>query len=116
VTSTRFFHRVVIYILVTAIIEAPSILILYSYGYPNNPFSHGSWAFLIAENLFFLMLALSAPGGPIPNQRPRDTSFDLVYGVVSMFIIVAVIGETINWLSEEIGKMKEKVRSVAPVV
>ena len=33
-----------------------------------------------------------------------------------MFIIVAVIGETINWLSEEIGKMKEKVRSVAPVV
>lgn len=54
------------------------------------------------------MLAFSALGGPIPGQGPRDISFDLVWGVVSMFIIVAVIGETIYWLSQEIEKMKKK--------
>jgi hypothetical protein len=65
---------------------------------------------VIAANAFFFMLALSAIGGypGQANQGPRDMSFDLVYGVVSMFIIVALTGETINWLSQEIRKMKGK--------
>jgi hypothetical protein len=102
----KFLHRLAVYALVTAMIEVPSILFLYSYGYPNDPSSYVSWASLIAYNLYFLLIAFSAIGGPVPNQGPRDMSFDLVWGAVSMFIIVAAIGETIVWLSQEIQKMQ----------
>jgi hypothetical protein len=95
-------YRLAVYVLVTAIIEGPSILILYSYGYPSNPSSMSTWAFLIVYNLYFVLLALSAIGGPSPNQGPRDMSLDLVWGVVSMFIVVTVIGEAVNWLGENI--------------
>ena len=104
----RDLHRVAIYALVTAVIEVPSILILYSLGYPNSPSSNWIQIYMIVENLFFFMLAFSALGGPVPGQGPRDISFDLVWGVVSMFIIVAVVGEAIYWLSQEIEKIKRK--------
>jgi len=77
--TMKFLHRLTVYVLVTAIIEGPAILILYNYGYPSNRSSYGSWAFLVAENLYFLLLALSALGGPIPGQGPRDMSLDLVW-------------------------------------
>jgi hypothetical protein len=102
----KFLHRLVIYVLVTAIIEVPSILVLYSYGYPNSPSSDWIGIFLIVGNLHFILIALSAIGGPVPNQEPRDMSFDLVYGIVSMFLIIGAIGETINWLNEEIRKLR----------
>jgi hypothetical protein len=57
---------------------------------------------LIVYNLYFVLIALSAIGGPSPNQGPRDMSLDLVWGVVSMFIVVTVIGEAMNWLGENI--------------
>jgi uncharacterized membrane protein (DUF485 family) len=102
----RLLYRLAIYVMVTVIIEGPSVLILYSYGYPNNPSSTSTLAFLIVYNLYFVLIAFSAIGGPVPNQGPRDMSFDLVYGVAAMFIIVAVVGETIVWLSQEIRKMQ----------
>jgi len=116
----KFLHRLAIYVLVTAIIEVPSILILYSYGYPNSPSSDWIWIFLIVGNLYFILIALSAIGGPVPNQGPRDMSFDLVYGIVSMFIIIAAIGETLNWLIEEVRKLmrtqKHQNQSTAPKI
>jgi hypothetical protein len=97
-----------IYSFVTAIIEVPAILMLYSYGYPSNPSSYMTWAFLIAYNLFFIMIGFSSVGGPIPGQGPRDMSLDLVWGAISMFIIIAAIGETMNWLTEEVRKLRRK--------
>lgn len=104
----RDLYRVAIYALVTAIIEGPSILILYSLGYPNSPSSDWIQIYVIAANAFFFMLALSAIGGypGQANQGPRDMSFDLVWGVASMFLIIAAIGETMNWLIEEIRKLR----------
>jgi hypothetical protein len=110
----RFLQRLAIYALVTAIIEVPSILILYSYGYPKSPSSDWIWIFLIVENLYMLLLWSQAIGGPIPGQGPRDMSFDVVWGIVSMFLIIGAIGETINWLIEEIRKMKAKRPSAGP--
>jgi hypothetical protein len=104
----KFQHRLTIYVLVTAVIEVPSILILYSYGYPNSPSSDWVWIFLIVENLYIIwLLGHRVIGGPVPSQAPRDISFDLLWGVVSMFIIVALIGEMINWSSEKITDMKK---------
>ena len=108
VVVMKFLHRLAIYVLVTAIIEVPSILILYSYGYPNSPSSDWIWIFLIVENLYIWFLWSNAIGGPVPGQGPRDISFDLVWGVVSMFIIIAAIGETINWLIEEVRKLRTR--------
>ena len=102
----KFLHRLAVYALVTAIIEVPSIMFLYSYGYPNDPSSYASWALLIVYNLYFLLIAFSAIGGPVPNQGPRDMSFDIVYGIVSMFLVIGAIGETINWLIEENRKLR----------
>jgi hypothetical protein len=69
--TMKFYHRLAIYVLVTAIIEVPSILVLYSYGYPNSPSSDWIGIFLIVGNLYFILIALSAIGGPVPNQGPR---------------------------------------------
>jgi hypothetical protein len=111
VTVMRDLHRLVVYALITAIIEGPSIVILYSYRYPNNPSSTSTLAFLIVYNLYFVIIAFSAIGDPVPNQGPRDMSFDLVRGVVSMFTIVAVVSETIHWLSGQIRKLVSKTES-----
>lgn len=105
--TANFLHRLAIYVLVTAVIEVPSILILYSYGYPSSPSSDWFWIFLIVENLYIIwLLRHSVIGGPVPNQGPRDMSFDIVWGTLSMFLIIAAIGETVNWLIEEIGKLR----------
>jgi hypothetical protein len=108
----KFLHRLAVYALVTAIIEVPSILILYGCGYPKSPSSDWIWIFLIVENLYMWLLWSQAIGGPIPGQGPRDMSFDLVWGIVSMFLIIAAIGETINWLIEEIRKRERRNLSV----
>ena len=114
VVAMRFPQRLAIYALVTAIVEVPSILILYSYGYPKSPSSDWIWIFLIVENLYMLLLWSQAIGGPIPGQGPRDMSLDVVWGIVSMFLIIGAIGETINWLIEEIRKMNAKRPSAGP--
>ena len=110
VALMRLLYRLAIYTVVTAIIEGPSILILYSYGYPESPSSDWFWIFLIVENLYMWLLWSQAIGGPIPGQGPRDISLDLVWGVVSMFLIIAAIGETMNWLIEEIRKLKRTLK------
>lgn len=107
----KLLHRLAVYAMVTAMIEVPSILFLYSYGYPNDPSSYVSWAFLIVYNLYFWLIAISAIGGPFPNEGPRDMSLDIVWGTVSMFLIIAAIGETISWLIEEIRKERNTVTS-----
>jgi hypothetical protein len=104
--TMKFLHRLAVYVLVTAIIEVPSILTLYRYGYPEGPSSDWFWVFLIVENLCILFLWSSAIGGPVPGQGLRDISLDLLWGVVSMFVIIAVLGETLNWLIEETGKLR----------
>ncbi len=62
---------------------------------------------LIVENLYIWFLWGYAIGGPVPGQRPRDISLDAVWGIVAMFIIIAAIGETINWLVEEVKKLRK---------
>jgi hypothetical protein len=103
----KFLIRLVVYALVTAIIEVPSILELYRYGYPGSPSSDWFWIFLIVENLYIWFLWGYAIGGPVPGQGPRDISLDVVWGIVSMFIIIAAIGETINWLIEEVRRLRK---------
>jgi hypothetical protein len=82
------------------------ILALYSYGYPSNRSSNGTLAFQIAYDLLWIMIGLSSYGGPVPGQQPRDMSLDLFWGVVFMFAIVYALGETINWLVEEIRRLR----------
>ena len=67
----------------------------------------GFWIFLIVENLYFWFLWGYAIGGPVPGQGPRDISLDVVWGIVSMFLIIAVVGETISWLVEEVRKLRK---------
>ena len=103
----KFSHRVLVYALVTAIIEVPSIVVLYSF--PNNLSETGYLAFLIVFNLsiYFLWgIAMSGPEVAAPQGSWVYPLIWLVAGVVGMFIIVAVIGEAIVWLSQEIRKMK----------
>jgi hypothetical protein len=114
---TSQLHRLLVYALVTAIIEVPSIIVLYSLGYPDNPYARTSTAYLIAVNLFIWFLVSSAISGPPPEgTSPSDLSilignplFQLFAGVVCMFIIVTVIGEAIVWLNGEISKLTEKL-------
>jgi len=100
----RFFYRMMVYALITSIIEGPAIFILYSKGYPNNPSSDWLGILMIVENAYgwFLMMGRSMPG------VTRDTSFDLFYGILSMFIVVSVIGETTEWVYEKVAEMREK--------
>jgi hypothetical protein len=110
-------YRVLVYALVTATIEVPSIIVLYSLGYPNDPHATASIAWLIALNLFIWFLWSSAIGGPPPEgTSPPDLYllisnplFQLFAGVVCMFIIVTVIGEAIVWLNGEISKLSREI-------
>jgi dolichol kinase len=110
----RALHRVLIYALVTALIEGTSIIVLYSVGYPNNPSATGSLAFFIAYNLvlwFFI-------GGGSPETAPHGSFmynpfFQLAAGVIGMFIIVSVIGEAIVWLTQEISKILSDQRKLS---
>jgi hypothetical protein len=102
----KFHYRLAIYILATVIIEVPAIFALYSYGYPSNSSSYGTLAFYIAYNILFILIAFGSIGGPVPGAGPRDMSMDLFWGVVLMFVILAVIGETLEWLFDEIMKLK----------
>jgi len=112
---TSQLYRLLVYALVTAIIEVPSIIVLYSLGYPNNPHATASVAYLIALNLFIWFLWSSAIGGPPPEgTSPSDSLiynplFQLFAGVVCMFIIVTVIGEAIVWLNGEISKLSREI-------
>lgn len=106
----RTLYRALVYAIVTAIIEGPSIIVLYSLGYPNNASARGSLAFLIAYNVVLYFLWGNAIGGP-DAAAPKGSwiynpLFQLAAGAVGMFIIVTVIGETIVWLSQEIRKLR----------
>lgn len=104
----RVRQRLAVYVLVTAIIEGPSIVVLYSFGYPQNTYGLGILALLVALNFFFYFLWSNAIGGPEAAAPPGSSIYSpllqLVAGIVGMFIIVAVIGEGINWLG---GRMME---------
>ena len=114
---TSQLYRLLVYALVTAMIEVPSIIVLYSLGYPNNPYARTSTAYLIAVNLFIWFLWSSAIGGPPPEgTSPSDSLilignplFQLFAGVVCMFILVTVIGEAIVWLNREISKLSREI-------
>jgi hypothetical protein len=102
-------HRLAVYLLVTAIVEGPSIVILYSLGYPSSSDLawSGSLVLLIALNVVFVFIALGAIGGyeSSASQRSVDPLVLLGAGVFSMFVIMTVIGEGINWLSEKFMEM-----------
>jgi hypothetical protein len=101
-------YRLAIYISVTSLIEAPCILIMYMLGFSNGSSNGlGYVAETIALNVVFLYLALSAIGGPPPttNQQPLSPLLVWGAGIFTMFIIVTVTGETINWLVETAGEM-----------
>jgi hypothetical protein len=103
----RFLHRLAIYALITAIIEVPSILLLYGLGYPNSPSSDWVLPFLIVMNLYVIWILMhTVIGGAVPSQPSRDITFDPVWGVMSMFIIITIIGESIYWLTEEARKQR----------
>ncbi len=105
----KFLHRLAVYVLVTAIIEGPSIVVLYSFGYPGNTYGPGVWALLVALNFFLYFLWSNAIGGPEAAAPPGSPIYNplvaLVTGVIGMFIIVTVIGEGMNWLGEKIMEM-----------
>jgi succinate dehydrogenase hydrophobic anchor subunit len=107
---TSQLYRMLVYALVTAIIEVPSIIVLYSLGYPNNPHATASTAFRIAYNIFFWLLVLgrSYPGAD-PGSLISNPLFQLFAGVVCMFIIVTLIGEAIVWLNGEISKLSREI-------
>jgi hypothetical protein len=94
-------QRLARYVLVTAIIEGSSIIVLYSFGYPDHAQGLGFFALMIALNFFFFYLLSMAPGGPQGAAPPGSWIYNplvqLVAGVVGMFIIVVVIGEIMNW-------------------
>jgi len=103
----RDWQRLAVYVLVTAIIEGISIVVLYSFGYPNYVHGPGYYALFVALNFFMYFLWSNAIGGPEaapPGSSIYSPLVQLATGVVGMFIIVAVIGEGINWLD---GKMME---------
>ncbi|MDH5793105.1 MAG: hypothetical protein OEZ18_00890 [Candidatus Bathyarchaeota archaeon] len=112
----RALYRVLVYALVTAIIEVPSIIVLYSLGYPNNPHATTSTAYLIALNLFIWFLFVLTMSRPPPGSDTApppaflfNSLFHLFAGVVCMFIIVTVIGEAIVWLNGEISKLSREI-------
>jgi hypothetical protein len=98
-------HRLAVYVPVTAIIEGPSIFILYTQGFPNSsePGWSGSLAFLIALNIVFVFIGLGARGGYeiSATQGSVNPLVLLGAGVSSMFVIVTVICEAVNWLSKK---------------
>lgn len=106
----RFLYRLLVYALVTAIIEGSSGIALYSSGYPNNRSSMGSLAFPIFFNVVIWMLIGNTIGGPEAGAPPGswiyNPLFQIMGGIIGMFIIVAVIGEGIVWLSRGMGKHK----------
>jgi hypothetical protein len=108
---TSQLYRVLVYALVTTIIEVPAIIVLYSLGYPNNPSATASIAWLIALNLFIWFLWSSAIGSPPPDHGSwvYNPLFQLFAGVVCMFIIISVIGEAIVWLNGEISKLSREI-------
>ena len=107
---TSQLYRLLVYALVTAIIEGPSIIVLYSLGYPNNLSARGSIAFHIVYNIEFWFLALGR-GYPGADQGSLiyNPLFQVFAGVVAMFIIISVISETIVWLSGEISKLSREI-------
>jgi hypothetical protein len=98
-------QRLGVYVLVTAIIEGLSIVVLYSFGYPHYVYGPGMYALLVALNFFIWFLWMNALGGPYSAAPPGSSIYNpfvqLVSGVVGMFIIVVVIGEVTNWLTRE---------------
>lgn len=114
----RVEYRLVVYVLVTAIVEGLSIIVLYSFGYPEDVSGPGYLALLVALNFFLYFLWGNAIGGPEAAAPPGSLIYNplvqLVAGVVGMFMIVAVIGEGMNWLGGKImeitGTEKELLR------
>jgi hypothetical protein len=99
-------NRALVYILVTGLIQGPSILILYSLGFPNSTSGwFGSLPFFIVFN-FAIILFFGAAHAPY--QAPVDPNVYLIAGTVSLLITITVIGEGINWLSAKVGELVEK--------
>jgi len=79
--------RVAIYALVTAIVEGILIWGLFTYAESNRL---TIW-FVLAENFGMVLF--------LPYQGPPSTGiFALLTGIICWFLIIAGIGETINWL------------------
>lgn len=113
----RFLYRLAIYVLVTAIIEGTSIVVLFSYGYPDNVSGPGLSALLVALNIFSFFLWSGAIGGS-ETAPPQGTWLynplvQLVAGAVGMFVIVAAVGEATSWLGE---KLMEAIGREDPLV
>lgn len=108
----RELHRALVYLLITALIEVPSFIVLYSSGFPNNAAlsATGGLALVISYNLFLFFLYVNGIGGSDAPTPPGGTLiynqlFQLVAGVVGMLIIITVIGEVLVWLKQEIEKL-----------
>jgi len=109
----RALYRVLVYALVTAIVEGTAYFVLYSLGYPNNPSARWSIAWLIFYNIYiWLALGRSWPGAD-QGSLVYNPLFPLIVGVVGMFIIISVIGETIVWLSGEISKLSREISKLS---
>lgn len=106
----KFLHRLMVYVLVTAIIEASTGIVLYYLGFPSNSAISGSlagqMAFLIFFNFILWMVLSNAIGGPEGAAPQGSWIYDpiarMVGGIVGMFIIVTAIGESMNWVGERI--------------
>lgn len=103
---TSLLYRMLVYALITAIIEGPAIIVLYSLGYPNV--LPASLVSLTVLNFFLWFLWSNAIGGPEtaapPGSLIYNPLFQLFAGVVGMFVMVTLMGETIVWLRQEISK------------
>jgi len=109
---TSLLYRLLVYALVTAIIEGTAYIVLYSLGYPNNVSASTSIAWLIFYNIY-IWLALGdrpqPPGTSSPDSLMHHPLFPLFVGVVGMFVMVTLMGETIVWLRQEISKLSREI-------
>lgn len=101
-----------VYALATAIIEGFAMIVLLSLGYPNtsSPSSVAAWEGSPAYPVFFNFVLFLLAGGAIGQEGPSssgsyDPTSQIVGGVIGMFIIVAIVGEALVWLSGEIAEI-----------
>jgi len=83
----RDLYRILVYVLVTVVVEAIFIWGLFTYAEADKL---TVWL-ILAENFGILIFS--------PHQGPPPTGFfALTLGIICWFAIITAIGENINWL------------------
>jgi hypothetical protein len=101
----RSLYRLLVYCLVTAVVEGVSFAVLYSNGYPGHLSGVGGSVVWIALNIVFYYIAISAIGGPKPGMEGEwiyNPVVQVIGGIIGMFVMVTVVGESLNWIGERI--------------